>query len=150
MGDNNNVVIIIRPSNDRIEINNNSSLVYINENAVRLSNPVIFQINEYLLPVELVETYLNGISVSYDNKNHICTMLRSTESDVSVTANIIQPNGLDKCSIPPENTSSAASSDTGSSANSGKNTSSKSTSSNKATSGSGSKNTSSNKSIMSH
>lgn len=114
MGDSENVLIIVRPGNDRIEINNNSSLIYINDNAIRLSKPVIFQINDYLLPIELISNYMDGISITYDDKNSTCTLSRSTQSDTLVSAKIVTPDGIGKCSIPPEPTPSETSSDTSS------------------------------------
>ncbi len=117
MGDRDNATIIVRPGNDRIEINNNSSLIYINDNAIRLPKPVIFELNDYLLPIELVSNYMGGITITYDDKKSTCTLFRSTEDDAVVSAKITGPDGLDKCSIPPEPTPSE-SSDT-SSANSG-------------------------------
>ncbi len=117
MGDRNNATIIVRPGNDRIEINNNSSLIYINDNAIRLPKPVIFELNDYLLPIELVSNYMGGIAITYDDKKSTCTLFRSTENDAVVSTKINGPDGLDKCSIPTEPTPSE-SSDT-SSANSG-------------------------------
>lgn len=114
MGDNDNVIIIVRPGDDRVEISSNSSLIYINDNAIRLSKPVIFQINDYLLPIELISNYMDGISVTYDDKNDTCTLLRSTEDDAVISAKIAVPDGLGKCSIPPEPPPSQTSSDTSS------------------------------------
>jgi len=118
MGDNENIIILVRPGNDRIEINNNSSLIYINDNAIRLSKPVIFQLNDYLLPIELISNYIDGITIAFDDKNSTCTLTRSTQSDVLVAAKIVAPNGIGKCSIPPEPAPSQPSMDTSSDASS--------------------------------
>lgn len=61
-------------STGSILCNRDSSLVEINGSSVRLPAPVLFEGNDFLLPVSLFETYLAGLDVAYDPETQICTL----------------------------------------------------------------------------
>lgn len=61
-------------STGSILCNRDSSLVEINGSSVRLPAPVLFEGNDFLLPVSLFETYLSGLDVAYDSETQICTL----------------------------------------------------------------------------
>lgn len=62
-------------STGSILCNRDSSLVEINGSSVRLPSPVLFDGNDFLLPVSLFETYLAGLDVTYDTETQICTLI---------------------------------------------------------------------------
>ncbi len=59
---------------DSIVCNRNSSLIQVNGNSVRLSSPILFSGDDYLLPVSLFETYLSGLEITYDDEKQTCTV----------------------------------------------------------------------------
>ena len=61
-------------STGSILCNRNSSLVEINGNSVRLSSPILFEGDDYLLPVSLFENYLSGLNIDYDEEKQLCTL----------------------------------------------------------------------------
>lgn len=84
-GDGDNATLFIIGTDNRIECTKNSSLVIINGNPVRISAPILFQDNEYLIPVVLIENYINGIDVSYDKEEMICAVSSDIgKSDVAL------------------------------------------------------------------
>lgn len=64
--------LVGNPDQESIVISRNSSLIEVNGNLVRLSAPVLFEEDDYLLPVSLFETYLLGLTVEYDQENSLC------------------------------------------------------------------------------
>ncbi|PKM63191.1 MAG: hypothetical protein CVU97_01265 [Firmicutes bacterium HGW-Firmicutes-21] len=99
VGDSETVIIIIRPNGGSIVCKNNSSLVYINDNSVRLSSPILFGSDDYLIPVELVKTYMIGIDITYDDDNMICVISRNAD-DENITLKMLLPTELDKTYFP--------------------------------------------------
>lgn len=61
-------------STGSILCNKDSSLIEINGNPVRLSSPILFQGDDYLLPVSLFESYLSGLEITYDDEKQICSL----------------------------------------------------------------------------
>ena len=61
-------------STGSILCNRNSSLVEINGSPVRLSAPVLFVGDDYLLPISLFESYLSGLDISYDEEKQLCIL----------------------------------------------------------------------------
>lgn len=61
-------------STGSILCNRDSSLIEINGSSVRLSSPVLFDGDDYLLPVSLFENYLSGLDIAYDDEKQICTL----------------------------------------------------------------------------
>lgn len=61
-------------STGSILCNRDSSLIEINGNSVRLSSPVLFEGDDYLLPVSLFESYLSGLDITYDDEKQLCTL----------------------------------------------------------------------------
>lgn len=117
VGDSENINILVRPSGDAVKCKNNSSLIYVNDNAVRLSSPILFQSNDYLIPIELIETYIVGVDVEYNEDKYLCSISRKSEDNVELK--ILLPNELEKTYFPKEykvipEESAAESSDTSS------------------------------------
>ena len=76
-GDGEQVTIYLPDAGGRIGsilCHRDSSLVEINGSSVRLSAPVLFEGDDYLLPVSLFESYLSGLDVSYDDDKQICSL----------------------------------------------------------------------------
>ena len=64
--------LVGNPDQECIVLSKNSSLVEVNGNFVRLAAPVLFEGEDYLLPVSLFETYLLGLNVEYDDESNLC------------------------------------------------------------------------------
>ena len=75
----------------------NSSLVEINGNHVRLSAPVLFEGDDYLLPVSLFETYLIGLKVEYDEEDRLC--LVTIPEDLSFSLKLHRPTEAPQCDL---------------------------------------------------
>jgi len=58
----------------------NSTLIYVNGSAARLSVPVIFVEDDFLLPIEIFENYVFGIDIVYNDKTKVCTLSRTASS----------------------------------------------------------------------
>lgn len=84
-GDGDNVTVFIIGTDSRIECTKNSSLIIINDNPIRISAPILYENSEYLIPVVLLDNYINGIDVTYDNEEMLCTLSSSLgKTDVSL------------------------------------------------------------------
>ena len=75
-GDGDDITLFLIGTDNRIKCTKNSALIEINDNPIRISSPILFndEENEYLIPVSLLDNYINGIDVSYDNEEMICTI----------------------------------------------------------------------------
>ena len=76
-GDNERITIYLPDaggSTGSILCNRDSSLVEINGSPVRLSAPVFFEGNDYLLPLSLFEKYLSGLDITYDDEKQLCVL----------------------------------------------------------------------------
>ena len=78
-------------STGSILCNRDSSLVEINGNSVRLSSPVLFEGNDYLLPVSLFENYLSGLDISYDEENQLCVLTMPVKPSFSLKLHRSEP-----------------------------------------------------------
>ncbi len=52
----------------------NSSSIQVNGTTVRLSAPILFEGEDYLLPVSLFESYLHGLNIEYDADKLYCNI----------------------------------------------------------------------------
>jgi len=94
-GDGDSARLFIIGTDNMIELTKNSSLVIINGNPVRISAPVLFEENDYLLPVVLVENFITGIDVSYDDKKMICRVSSDVrKSDVAFKLALPEPHPI--------------------------------------------------------
>ena len=57
-----------------IQCSRDSSLVRVNGTPVRLAAPILFEGDDYLLPVSLLENYVTGLTVQYDKEEKVCTV----------------------------------------------------------------------------
>ena len=71
-GDDTNVTLFLIGTDNRIQCTRNSSLIVINDNPIRISAPILYEDGEYLFPVMLLENYVNGIDVTYDDEKMVC------------------------------------------------------------------------------
>ncbi|MBO4276931.1 MAG: hypothetical protein J5793_01555 [Clostridia bacterium] len=86
-GDGDDVTMFLIGTDNRIQFRKNSSLIVINDNPIRISAPLLCRESdgEYLIPVLLIENYINGIDVTYDRDKMICYVYSSgAKSDVSL------------------------------------------------------------------
>ena len=99
IGDSESVIILVRPDGGSIECKSNSSLIYVNDNAVRISSPVLFGPDDYLIPVELIKTYMMGIDVTFDDEAMLCVISRTSDSE-DITLKMLLPTELEKTYFP--------------------------------------------------
>ncbi len=90
VGDEEKVTLICLPSGGTVTCNADSTLIYINGSAARLSIPVIYSGGEWLLPAEIFENYIFGIQVTFDEDTHVCTIEHKSENDVTLKMTGIQ------------------------------------------------------------
>ena len=74
-GDGDKVTFFLPGKEDEVVCYRNSSLVQINGNTARISDPVLFEGNDYLLPVSLFEHYLGGFEITYDEDKLLCVVV---------------------------------------------------------------------------
>ena len=98
-GDGDDVTMFIIGSDNRIEGTKNSSLIIINDNPVRISSPILFENGDYLVPIVLIENYINGIDVVYDDDKMICQVINDIgKSDIELTLHL--PEDMQKADFP--------------------------------------------------
>ena len=98
-GDSDKVTFFLPGKEDEVVCYRNSSLVQINGNTARISEPVLFEGKDYLLPVSLFENYLGGFLISYDEEKLLCTVV-IPENPV-FTPRMHEPEQLDPCTSLP-------------------------------------------------
>ena len=98
-GDGEDVTLFLIGTENRIECTRNSSLIIINENPVRISSPILYEDGEYLIPISLLENYVNGISISYDDDKMVCSVTPTGgKTDVSLT--LLLPEDMEAAYFP--------------------------------------------------
>ncbi len=96
-GDGDDVTLFIIGTDNRIKCTKNSSLIVINDNPIRISSPILYEEweegkTDYLIPISLLENYINGIEVSYDKETMVCSISSSlTKADVSLSLLLPDP-----------------------------------------------------------
>lgn len=100
-GDGDDVTLFIIGTDNRIECTKNSSLVVINDNPIRISAPVLHQDGEYLFPIVLVENYINGIDVSYNDEEMIC-LVSSKLGKTNIELKLLLPEDMKGAYFPDE------------------------------------------------
>lgn len=88
-------VTIYLSEKDSIVCYRNSSLLSVNGNTVRISSPVLFEEDDYLLPVSLFETYLTGVTVTYDTSSKVCRVSIPENPVFALTMD--RPQEMEKC-----------------------------------------------------
>lgn len=82
---------------DSLTLSRNSSLVEINGSSVRISAPVLFEDNDYLLPVVLFENYIGGLSVRYAEDEQLCRIY--VPDDPTFTLKMHRPETAAPCDV---------------------------------------------------
>lgn len=100
-GDGEDVTLFIIGSDNRIECTRNSSLVVINDNPIRISAPILYENGEYLIPIVLVENYINGIDVIYDNEKMVCSVANNS-GKTNVELKLLLPEDMNGAYFPDE------------------------------------------------
>jgi len=97
-GDKDAVAIILPESGDYIKCFSNSSSIWVNDAPCRLSAPVLFEEQDWLIPVEMLE-YINGITVTH-GENRVCTVYVKDASQL-LSASHSLPVGIDNIEFSP-------------------------------------------------
>lgn len=69
-GDSNQITIILSSGNDYCTLYKDSRFIYIGNVQFTLDAPVLFLDNDYYIPFELFENYINGLRISFDSKGN--------------------------------------------------------------------------------
>lgn len=80
-----------------VTFNRNSSLIHVNGNPVRLSSPILFEGEDYLLPVSLFEGYLNGLTITYDEEEKLCTV--TVPENPAFSLKLHKPEEASQCDL---------------------------------------------------
>jgi len=80
-----------------VTLNRNSSLIYVNGNSVRLPAPVLFEGEDYLLPVSLFEGYVYGLTIAYDEEEKLCTV--TVPKKLAFTLKMHKPEEAEQCDL---------------------------------------------------
>lgn len=78
-GDSNQITIILSSGNDYCTLYKDSRFIYIGNVQFTLEAPVLFLDNDYYIPFELFDNYINGLDISYDNRNNRYVISSSEE-----------------------------------------------------------------------
>lgn len=100
-GSGDDISLFIIGTDNRIQCAVNSSLIVINDNPVRISAPLLINESngEYLIPVVLLENYINGIDVAYDDNKMVCNITSAIgKTDVALT--LLLPDAMEKSYFP--------------------------------------------------
>ncbi len=98
-GEGDDVTLFIIGTENRIKCTKNSSLVVINNNPIRISSPILFEEDDYLIPVSLLENYVNGIDVTYDTEKMVCKV-SSDLNKADVSLKILLPEAMEAAYFP--------------------------------------------------
>lgn len=98
-GEGDNVTLFLIGTDNRIKCTKNSSLVEINDNPIRISAPILYEEDDYLIPVSLIENYIKGIDVTYDNEEMICK-ISSDLSKADVSLKLLLPDDMEAAYFP--------------------------------------------------
>lgn len=98
-GSGDDVTLYIIGTDNRIECNKNSSLIVINDNPIRISAPILYENGEYMIPVILLENYINGIDVEYNDDKMVCS-ISSDIGKTNVALKLLLPDEMKKSYFP--------------------------------------------------
>lgn len=68
MGDSDQITIIFSSGNDYCTLYKDSRFIYIGNVQFALEAPVLFLENDYYIPFEVAQKYINGLDISYDSR----------------------------------------------------------------------------------
>lgn len=69
-GDNNKITLIITSSIDYVSFYKNSNQALIGGTSYRISAPVLFEKDDYYIPIDFIANYMEGIAVEYNQKTN--------------------------------------------------------------------------------
>lgn len=98
-GSGDDLTLFIIGTDNRIECERNSSLIVINDNPVRISAPILYENDDYLIPVILLENYINGIDVAYNEDKMVCS-ISSDIGKTDVALKLLLPDEMKKSYFP--------------------------------------------------
>ncbi|HBL83783.1 MAG: hypothetical protein A2Y17_08420 [Clostridiales bacterium GWF2_38_85] len=78
-GDNNKITLIMSSGIDYVAFYRNSDLIYIGGSSYRLTSPVLFESDDYYIPLEFIDNYMKGIVVEFDEKKDKYTVMLTQE-----------------------------------------------------------------------
>lgn len=81
-GDSNQITVILSSGNDYCTLYKDSRFIYIGNVQFALDSPVLFFEDDYYIPFEVFENYINGLNITFDNKRERF-VLSTTEETVS-------------------------------------------------------------------
>ena len=67
-GNSNQITIILSSGNDYCTLYKDSRFIYIGNVQFALNDPVLFLENDYYIPFEVAQKYINGLDITYDTK----------------------------------------------------------------------------------
>lgn len=97
--DGDDVTLFIIGTDNRIRCTKNSSLIVINDNPIRISAPILYGDEDYLIPMVLIENYITGINVEYDEKLMICSV-SSAIGKTNVALKLLLPEEMKPADFP--------------------------------------------------
>ncbi len=98
-GDGDEVTLFLIGTDNRIECTKNSSLIVINDNPIRISAPILYENGEYLIPVMLLENYVNGINITYDDEKMTCSV-SSDAGKTDIALKLLLPESIKSAYFP--------------------------------------------------
>ena len=78
-GDSSKITLIMNSGIDYTSFYKDSNLAYIGGSSYRISAPVLFEKDDYYIPLDFVNNYMKGISVDFDEKVNIYKLVLTGE-----------------------------------------------------------------------
>lgn len=97
--DGDDVTLFIIGTDNRIRCAKNSSLIIINDNPIRISAPILYGDDDYLIPMVLIENYITGINVEYDEKLMTCSVSAAI-GKTNVALKLLLPEEMKPATFP--------------------------------------------------
>lgn len=79
-GDSNKITLIISSGIDYVSFYRNSNLAFIGGSSYRISSPVLFEKDDYYIPLDFINNYMKGIAVEFDEKENVYQLIYTGEN----------------------------------------------------------------------
>lgn len=79
-GDSNQITIILSSGNDYCTLHKDSRFIYIGNVQFALDAPVLFMNNDYYIPFEVFDNFINGLNITFDQKRNRYILSSSDEN----------------------------------------------------------------------